>query len=105
MTETYIDSSPSNVRELTARLLEEGCRLAATFAEDRTVEDYRYYVYYVFERPADPRYLLVRTPISTTDPVFPSLAAEIPAVNWQDREIQDWFGLVAEGHPNPRRVA
>jgi Ni,Fe-hydrogenase III large subunit len=26
-------------------------------------------------------------------------------VNWQEREIQDWFGLIAEGHPNPRRVA
>ena len=26
-------------------------------------------------------------------------------MNWQEREIQDWFGLEATGHPNPRRVA
>ena len=26
-------------------------------------------------------------------------------MNWQEREIQDWFGLKAVGHPNPRRVA
>jgi Ni,Fe-hydrogenase III large subunit len=38
-------------------------------------------------------------------PEFPSLSAELPAVNWQEREIQDWFGLKAVGHPNPRRVA
>ena len=37
--------------------------------------------------------------------MFPSLAAELPSLNWQEREIQDWFGLEAEGHPNPRRVA
>jgi Ni,Fe-hydrogenase III large subunit len=30
---------------------------------------------------------------------------EFPAINWQEREIQDWFGLEAVGHPNPRRVA
>ena len=26
-------------------------------------------------------------------------------MNWQEREIQDWFGLEPVGHPNPRRVA
>ena len=33
------------------------------------------------------------------------MAAEVPAFNWQEREIQDWFGIEALGHPNPRRVA
>ncbi|HLJ17002.1 MAG TPA: NADH-quinone oxidoreductase subunit C [Bryobacteraceae bacterium] len=105
MTEVYLDTTVSETRAVTTRLLESGGRLAATFAEDRTPVEGHFYVYYVFERPSDPRYLLVRTPVSTDQPAFPSLAAEIPAVNWQEREIQDWFGLVAAGHPNPRRVA
>src|SRR5712691_10915860 len=105
MTEVYLDSPVSDVPTVTARLCESGCRLAATFAEDRTEPEGRYYLYYVFEQPSEPRYLLVRTPVAADNPVFPSLAAGIPAVNWQEREIQDWFGLVAEGHPNPRRVA
>jgi Ni,Fe-hydrogenase III large subunit/Ni,Fe-hydrogenase III component G len=105
MTEIYLDSPVSDVRTVAARLLESGCRLTATFAEDRTVVEARYYVYYVFEQPQDPRYLLVRTPVEADHPAFHSLAAEIPAVNWQEREIQDWFGLEAKGHPNPRRVA
>jgi len=105
MTEVYLDSPVSDVLTVTARLCESGCRLAATFAEDRTEPEGRYYLYYVFEQPSEPRYLLVRTPVAADNPVFPSLAAGIPAVNWQEREIQDWFGLVAEGHPNPRRVA
>ena len=80
-------------------------RVAAVFAEDRCAPEGRFYNYYVFEHPADPRYLLVRALIPADNPAFPSLAAEIPAVNWQEREIQDWFGLTATGHPNPRRVA
>ena len=53
----------------------------------------------------DPQYLIVRAPVPAGDPHFPSLSAELPALNWQEREIQDWFGLTADGHPNPRRVA
>jgi Ni,Fe-hydrogenase III large subunit len=48
---------------------------------------------------------MLRTAVTENEGAFPSLAAGIPAVNWQEREVQDWFGLVAEGHPNPRRVA
>ena len=44
-------------------------------------------------------------PSNPSQPEFPSMAAEVPALNWQEREIQDWFGIEAVGHPNPRRVA
>lgn len=77
-------------------------RLVAVFAEDREQAEGVFYNYYVFERPGDPSYLILRAPVVGA---FPSLAAEYPAVNWQEREIQDWFGLEAVGHPNPRRVA
>jgi Ni,Fe-hydrogenase III large subunit/Ni,Fe-hydrogenase III component G len=33
---------------------------------------------------------------------FPTLSALCPALNWPEREVQDLFGLVAEGHPDPR---
>jgi Ni,Fe-hydrogenase III large subunit/Ni,Fe-hydrogenase III component G len=103
--EIYADLSANDARPVTAFLRDNGCRLAAVFAEDRTAAESRYNLYYVFEHPHDHRYLLVRAPVPSDHPAFPSLAVEIPAVNWQEREIQDWFGLVAENHPNPRRVA
>src|SRR5208283_3599588 len=80
-------------------------RLAAVFAEDRVLPEAAYYNYYVFERRGDPCYLILRARIPAEDPRFPSLAPGLPAVNWQEREIQDWFGIQAEAHPNPRRVA
>jgi Ni,Fe-hydrogenase III large subunit/Ni,Fe-hydrogenase III component G len=84
---------------------EYGARLVSVFAEDRLSTDGVFYIHYVFESPGDPCYLLFAAPVPAAAPRFPSLAATLPAVNWQEREIQDWFGLEAEGHPNPRRVA
>jgi Ni,Fe-hydrogenase III large subunit/Ni,Fe-hydrogenase III component G len=80
-------------------------RLAAVFAEDRVRPEAAFYNYYVFERPGDPCYLILRARIPAEGPRFPSLAPALPSLNWQEREIYDWFGIQAEGHPNPRRVA
>ncbi len=80
-------------------------RLVTVFAEDRVAAESAFANYYVFERPDERRYLILRARIPADAPRFPSLSPELPAVNWQEREIQDWFGIEAEGHPNPRRVA
>jgi Ni,Fe-hydrogenase III large subunit/Ni,Fe-hydrogenase III component G len=82
-----------------------GARLVAVFAEDRVEPEGVFYNYYVFERRGSPCYLILRARIHSEDARFPSLAPGLPAVNWQEREIQDWFGIEAQGHPNPRRVA
>ncbi len=97
-----LDAVPEVVRYLQNQ---EEARLVAVFAEDRLAQDGVFYNYYVVEQRGDPAYLMLRAPIPRGQPQFPSLAAELPAVNWQEREIQDWLGLEATGHPNPRRVA
>jgi Ni,Fe-hydrogenase III large subunit/Ni,Fe-hydrogenase III component G len=80
-------------------------RLVTVFAEDRVSAEGVFYNYYLFDRPGDAAWVMLKAPIPADHPSFPSLAAELPAINWQEREIQDWFGLEAAGHPNPRRVA
>jgi Ni,Fe-hydrogenase III large subunit/Ni,Fe-hydrogenase III component G len=80
-------------------------RLVAVFGEDRTAQERAFNLYYVFERGGDASYLILRASVDQANPHFPSLASSIPSVNWQEREIQDWFGIEADGHPNPRRVA
>jgi Ni,Fe-hydrogenase III large subunit/Ni,Fe-hydrogenase III component G len=103
--EIYVDLPGVDARPAAEYLRSAGCRHVAVFAEDRMAEEFRDYVYYVFEHPEDYRYLLLRVSIDPSVRAFPSMAAEVPALNWQEREIQDWFGLEAVGHPNPRRVA
>src|SRR5205085_9116151 len=80
-------------------------RVVAVFAEDRRWAEGIYYNYYVLERRGNPAYLIVQAPVCAGVPEFASLSAELPSLNWQEREIQDWFGIEAVGHPNPRRVA
>jgi Ni,Fe-hydrogenase III large subunit/Ni,Fe-hydrogenase III component G len=86
-------------------ITEYQARLVTVFAEDRVNEEGVFYNYYVFDRPGDPSWVILKASIPSDLPSFQSLAAELPAVNWQEREIQDWFGIEAVGHPNPRRVA
>jgi len=102
----YAGIAIADIPAIAAALLSRhSARLAAVFAEDRVGPEAAFYNYYVFERRSDPCYLILRARIPAEDPRFPSLAPDLPAVNWQEREIQDWFGIHAEGHPNPRRVA
>jgi len=104
--EIYLLLGNPDVRALSDYLRSEfEARLVTVFAEDRRSAEGVFFNYYAFERKGDTRYLIVRAPVSADDPEFPSLSAQLPAVNWQEREIQDWFGLKAVGHPNPRRVA
>src|SRR6266851_7028474 len=104
--EIYLLVGDPDIRPITQYLRSEcQARLVTVFAEDRCSAEGVFFNYYVLEQKDDTRYLIVRAPVRADDTQFPSLSAELPAVNWQEREIQDWFGLKAVGHPNPRRVA
>ena len=74
-------------------LIECATRLVTVFAEDRLNEESLFYIYSIFDRRDDSSWLILKARIPADNPSFPSLAAEFPAVNWQEREIQDWFGL------------
>src|SRR5437867_10683263 len=80
-------------------------RLAGVFAEDARGEHNVFFVYYLYALDAARGFVLVRVPIQPENPELISLTNAIPAVNWQEREIQDLFGIRLRGHPNPRRCA
>jgi Ni,Fe-hydrogenase III large subunit/Ni,Fe-hydrogenase III component G len=80
-------------------------RLVSVFAEDGRQREGSFLIYYVFAFDAAHGFLILRAPVSPDQPEFPSLTNAVHAVNWQEREIQDLFGLKLIGHPNPRRCA
>jgi len=80
-------------------------RLVAVFADDARADAGVFHLYYVLALDAAHGFLILRVPVSPETPEFPSLANAFPGVNWQEREIQDLFGLKLVGHPNPRRCA
>ena len=104
--EMYVSVRGPDVRPIVELLRRDhDARIVTVFAEDRCAHEGLFFNYYVLEQRENFQYLILRAPVPCAEPEFPSLSAEFPALNWQEREMQDWFGLKAVGHPNPRRVA
>jgi Ni,Fe-hydrogenase III large subunit/Ni,Fe-hydrogenase III component G len=80
-------------------------RLVSLFAADARPTEDAFHLYYVFALDAVHGFFILRVPVAPDKPEFPSLTDAIHAVNWQEREVQDLFGLKLLGHPNPRRCA
>lgn len=80
-------------------------RLVSLFADDARAQAGVFHLYYMFALDAAHGFFILRVPVEPGQPQFTSLSNALPAANWQEREIQDLFGLKLEGHPNPRRCA
>lgn len=78
-------------------------RLAGVFAEDVRAAHGVFWVYYLYALDSLHAFVFVRVPVPGINPEIPSLTNAVHAVNWQEREIQDLFGIKLAGHPNPRR--
>lgn len=79
-------------------------RFLFLFASDERKETGGYRIRYVFSYPREDQFLILGIKVEEKEPVFPSLTPSVPQANWQEREVQDLFGLTAEGHPDPRRL-
>ena len=77
-------------------------RFIFLFASDGSRETQCFHLYYVFSFLHQDRFLIIETPIERGDLSFSSITSFLPQANWQEREVQDLFGLVAKGHPDPR---
>ncbi len=80
-------------------------RLVSLFADDARAESGVFHLYYVFALDAAHGFFVLRVAVPPDLPVIVSLTNALPAANWQEREVQDLFGLKLQGHPNPRRCA
>lgn len=77
--------------------------LISIFAADERARDGCFGIYYVFSCKGD-SFVIIKIKVDETSPGFPTLTHKIPSANWYEREIQDMFGLIPEGHPDPRRL-
>jgi len=90
---------PAAAAELVGPL---GMALATVVATD---DDRALTVRYLFEParpPFEDRFVTLVVSLPPERPDVPSLARDIPAANWHEREAQDLLGVVAVGHPDPR---
>ncbi|MGI8944984.1 MAG: NADH-quinone oxidoreductase subunit C [Thermoleophilaceae bacterium] len=46
----------------------------------------------------------VRTRVTVEEPHVPTVTDLFPTADYQEREVYDFFGVVFDGHPDPRRI-
>ncbi len=77
--------------------------LILIFATDERKQAGYFKIHYVFSDKTD-AFIIVKINIDEKELQFSSITHKIPAANWYEREIQDMFGLIPQGHPDPRRL-
>jgi NADH-quinone oxidoreductase subunit C len=91
------------------RALSDRPELAFTLLVELTAVDYwprepRFEVVYVLVSIAHRRRLRVKVRLHGDDPHVATVSDVWPAANWLEREVWDLFGIVFDGHPDPRRL-
>ncbi len=92
----------SEFAEQATRFADAGMPLAFMFATDERGARGTFAVHAVFAGKGSFRTL--RTEVSADAPGYPSLTRTVHAAHWYERLIHDQFGIVAEGHPDWRRL-
>lgn len=103
--EAYIDADPRRIADICAYIHQNlGLPLVDLFASDERELGSGFVIRYVFADRNAGQLLTIRTKIEPETPKFVSICASVPAAALYEREIQDMFGLVPVGHPEPKRL-
>jgi Ni,Fe-hydrogenase III component G len=78
-------------------------QLATLVANDERSLDGKFALYYVFSVPADDIFLILHVPVEPRHMEVPSVSQVVESANWFEREVKDWFGIIA--FPNIHRLA
>lgn len=92
-----------------ARALHDGPTLRFGFLAELTAVDWwprepRFEVTYVLVSVEHRQRLRLKVRLAGEDARLATVCGVWPAANWLEREVWDMFGIVFEGHPDPRRL-
>ena len=97
--------APHAVREVLAHLRGKGFGfLASVHGVDYFPEEPRLGVHYELLDMREVDRITVKLRVPTDAPEVPSVTPDWPTADHQEREVYDMFGVVFEGHPDPRRI-
>ncbi|MHB8172935.1 MAG: hydrogenase large subunit [Nitrospirota bacterium] len=76
--------------------------LRTMFASDEREIDGHFKVHAVFSPPGEDRFDILTMRLREDSLSYESITPLVPAAHWYEREMRDMFGIVPEGHPDPR---
>ena len=77
---------------------------ALTASDYYPQETPRFHVIYQLSSLAQNITLQLRVPVNSDQLKVPTATRVYDVANWREREVFDMFGIVFEGHPDPRRI-
>jgi Ni,Fe-hydrogenase III large subunit/Ni,Fe-hydrogenase III component G len=83
---------------------EDALFLSSLFGTDDRKQDGTFGVHVIFGDDKNHQWLKLSATLPENDPQYPALTATVMAAHWYERYMQDMFGVVAAGHPDPRRL-
>ncbi len=85
-------------------LVDQGYRLAWLFGTDDRSVDKTFGVHAILTAEGQEEWLEVSVRLPEDNPRYPALTTTIMGAIWFEKYMMDMFGIVAEGHPDPRRL-
>ncbi len=105
LNELYIEVDRSDFKDSCFYLYDKKqAVLRLMFAADERRIDGAFRIYTVFSALSSDRFFIIVLSLKEGENTFPSITRDIPATHWYEREIKDMFGLIPQGHPDPRRL-
>lgn len=89
------DALPEVIRYLKNK---KGRLLTMVGNDERQIHEH-FKLYYVYAFDQEQSIVSVEVTINETEPNFPSLTEQLPALNWYEREVHDLLGLKPLNHP------
>jgi NADH-quinone oxidoreductase subunit C len=103
-----LEVSPARVHDVVAYLKESAGErfdsLMSVHGCDYLPEEPRLGVHYELLSKERVERLALKTRVGVDDPSLPSVVDIFPTAEYQEREVYDMFGVVFDGHPDPRRI-
>lgn len=97
--------SRESLADVTTKLVDEyGLSLSSLFGTDNRRENQTFGVNVIFGSDFEGQWLKLSASIPENDLQYPSITATVMAAHWYERYLQDMFGIVPVGHPDPRRL-
>ncbi|MBI1823021.1 MAG: NADH-quinone oxidoreductase subunit C [Nitrospirae bacterium] len=78
--------------------------LSMEWAADLRPMKESYRIYTLFSLMKKGFWMILTLDISGKERLYPSITPRIHGAKWYEREIRDMFGLIADGHPDLRRL-
>jgi Ni,Fe-hydrogenase III large subunit/Ni,Fe-hydrogenase III component G len=97
-------ASPGQEGQPARSLAGVGLALSHLYATDDRAEGGTFGVHALLHDDASHCWVVISTALPAEDPSYPSVTPLVMAAHWYERWIQDMFGIIPVGHPDPRRL-